>query len=90
MLILTCPNCGRRNVSEFHFGGEYRPRPRDPLAPGEKEWAEHLYMRANVMGVQKEWWYHKAGCGSWFLAERHTRTNEVLKTYPGGDPGGDS
>ena len=30
MLILSCPNCGERNVSEFRFGGEYNPRPADP------------------------------------------------------------
>jgi sarcosine oxidase delta subunit len=27
--------------------------------------------------VQKEWWYHRAGCGRWFLLERHTQTNEL-------------
>ena len=81
MLILECPNCGRRNASEFRFGGEYKPRPRDPMAAGEEEWIEYLYMRDNTMGVQKEWWYHNSGCGIWFLAERHTRTSEVLKTY---------
>ena len=90
MLVLTCPHCGRRNVSEFRFGGEYRPRPGDPLAPGEEEWARYLYLRANVWGVQKEWWFHNAGCGSWFVAERHTRSNEVKKTYLRPAPGGDS
>ena len=41
----------------------------------------HLYVRNNVMGAQTEWWHHNAGCGLWFLAERRTRTNEVIKTY---------
>jgi heterotetrameric sarcosine oxidase delta subunit len=81
MLILTCPNCGPRNVSEFHFGGEYRPRPQDPSASSDATWANYLYLRNNTMGVQTEWWYHKDGCGLWFLAERHTRTNEIIKTY---------
>lgn len=81
MLILECPNCGPRNASEFRFGGEYKPRPQDPMAAGEEEWVEYLYLRDNTMGVQKEWWYHNSGCGIWFLAERHTRTSEVLKTY---------
>ena len=31
-------------------------------------------------GVQREWWYHRAGCGLWFVAERDTRTNEVART----------
>ena len=82
MLLLTCPNCGDRNVSEFHFGGELGSRPKDPSALSSAEWANYLYMRNNVMDVQTEWWHHNAGCGLWFLAERHTRTNEVIKTYP--------
>ncbi len=81
MLILTCPNCGPRNVAEFRFGGETNPRPKDPNATSDVEWSDYLYMRKNAMGVESEWWYHRAGCGIWFLAERNTATNEVLKTY---------
>jgi len=81
MLILACPNCGPRNVAEFRFGGETNPRPKDPSAVSDAEWSDYLYMRQNAMGVETEWWYHRAGCGLWFLAERNTRTNEVLKTY---------
>ena len=82
MLILTCPNCGERNVSEFRFGGDYLPRPSDPCAQTDEAWVDYLYMRENGMGLQTEWWYHYAGCGLWFLAERHTKTNEVTRTYP--------
>jgi len=81
MLILTCPNCGPRNVNEFRFGGETNPRPKDPSAVSEVEWSDYLYMRQNAMGVETEWWYHRAGCSLWFLAERNTHTNQVLKTY---------
>jgi sarcosine oxidase subunit delta len=38
-----------------------------------------VYFRDNVAGVQREWWQHRTGCGEWFLAERDTRTNEVLE-----------
>lgn len=81
MLLLSCPNCGARNVGEFRFGGETNPRPKDPSAASEAEWASYLYMRDNLSGAQTEWWYHRAGCGLWFLAERNTYTNEVLRTY---------
>jgi sarcosine oxidase subunit delta len=81
MLILECPNCGARNAGEFRFGGEYNPRPWDPMQCGDAEWLRYLYLRDNAMGVQKEWWYHNSGCGLWFVAERHTRTSEVLRTY---------
>jgi sarcosine oxidase, subunit delta len=38
-----------------------------------------VYLRRNVAGVQREWWYHRFGCEIWFLAERDTRTNEVIR-----------
>ena len=81
MLILTCPNCGPRNVSEFRHGGEVNPRPKVPGAVSDEAWADYLFMRKNTLGVQTEWWYHRAGCGRWFLAERHTLTNEVARTW---------
>lgn len=81
MLLLTCPNCGPRNVQEFRYGGEYNPRPADPDVVDETVWSSYLYLRENRLGFQKEWWYHRAGCGLWFLAERHTKTHEVRRTY---------
>jgi len=81
MLILPCPNCGPRNAGEFRFGGEKTPRPPQPEAQTDDEWAAYLYMRPNARGVQTEWWYHRHGCGLWFYAERNTLTNEVLRTY---------
>ena len=81
MIQLECPNCGKRNQSEFKYGGEYNPRPATPSEVSDKEWADYVYMRDNKWGVQKEWWCHSSGCGKWFIAERHTRTNVVEKTY---------
>lgn len=81
MVILSCPECGPRNVQEFRFGGEYNPRPGEPMATSDQTWQSYLFMRHNRSGVQKEWWYHRSGCGIWFLAERHTKSNEVMKTY---------
>ncbi len=81
MLLLTCPNCGPRNVSEFRFGNEYNPRPADPAAATESEWVDYLHLRDNKVGVQKEWWHHGTGCGLWLLAERDTKTGVVLRTY---------
>ncbi len=81
MLLLTCPNCGPRNVAEFRYGGETNARPSQPDAVSDDAWADFLYMRANKAGQQTEWWYHRAGCGLWFLAERNTQTNEVRRTY---------
>jgi sarcosine oxidase, subunit delta len=77
--LLECPNCGRRDVYEFRFGGESHKRPTVTAAP--EEWADYSYMRNNVAGVQQEWWCHRLGCGKWFLAVRDTRDNTVLRTF---------
>lgn len=81
MMILHCPNCGPRNVAEFRFGGEINPRPKDPSLLSDEAWSAYLFMRPNAMGLETEWWYHRAGCGLWFLAERNTLTNEVARTF---------
>ena len=78
--VLTCPNCGVREVTDFAFGGELNPRPK--TAPSLRELGEYNYFRRNVAGVQQEWWLHRSGCGEWFIAERDTRTNEVHWTRP--------
>ena len=73
--LLTCPNCGVREVTDFAYGGEVVPRPE--TKPSERELNTYNYFRRNVAGVQREWWYHRSGCRAWFLAERDTTTNEV-------------
>ena len=83
MILLTCPNCGeKRNVAEFRFGGEVVKRPQNPeSAEADAAWTGFLYLKENKLGLQKEWWYHRSGCGVWFLAERHTKTQVVERTY---------
>jgi heterotetrameric sarcosine oxidase delta subunit len=74
--VLRCPNCGVREVTDFGFGGEVSTRPAG--TPTQRELNEYVYFRTNVAGVQREWWHHRSGCRAWFIAERDTRTNEVL------------
>jgi sarcosine oxidase subunit delta len=76
--LLDCPNCGTREVTDFGFGGEVSARP--GARPTPRELNAYVYFRRNVAGVQREWWSHRSGCRAWFLAERDTRTNEVLWT----------
>ncbi|MEO8039418.1 MAG: sarcosine oxidase subunit delta, partial [Betaproteobacteria bacterium] len=38
-----------------------------------------------VPGVKVEWWYHIAS-GTWFLAERDTLADRVLRSWLPGDP----
>jgi heterotetrameric sarcosine oxidase delta subunit len=73
--VLTCPNCGPREVTDFAFGGEVTTRPTE--RPSERELAAYNYFRRNAAGPQREWWYHRSGCRAWFIAERDTATGEV-------------
>jgi heterotetrameric sarcosine oxidase delta subunit len=81
--LLTCPNCGVREVTDFAFGGEVSARPKE--RPTFRELNTYNYFRRNVAGVQREWWFHRSGCRAWFIAERDTRTNEVLSIARPGD-----
>ncbi len=76
MMLLPCPECGPRNVSEFRYAGEVGARP-DPATATAHEWRAYLFYRENLYGWRVESWYHRAGCRQYFLAERNTVTNEV-------------
>jgi heterotetrameric sarcosine oxidase delta subunit len=76
--VLSCPNCGPREVSDFDFGGELNPRPESK--PDRRELGRYVYFRRNVAGAQREWWFHRSGCRAWFIAERDTRSNVVAWT----------
>ena len=77
--LVHCPQCGKRSVYEFRFGGEVKQRPLPSAA--ETDWTQYIYTKANEAGVQKEWWFHRAGCRQWFQARRNTVTNEVQETF---------
>jgi heterotetrameric sarcosine oxidase delta subunit len=76
--VLSCPNCGVREVTDFGYGGELVPRPKS--RPTFEELNTYNYFRRNRAGVQREWWFHRSGCRAWFVAERDTTTNEVRWT----------
>ncbi len=78
-ILLTCPNCGQRDILEFRFGGEVLDPPAKD-APAE-DWLRHSHMRTNAEGEQREWWNHRFGCRKWFLALRNRTTNEASETY---------
>ncbi|HYM13495.1 MAG TPA: sarcosine oxidase subunit delta [Bryobacterales bacterium] len=77
--LLPCPNCGKRSVYEFQFGGEVLARP--PVDASREAWTSYVYWRDNSPAVQKEWWFHRLGCKLWFIAERNTTSNQVLASY---------
>ena len=50
--LLTCPNCGPREVTDFVFGGEVVPRPSSK--PSQRELNTYNYFRRNLAGVQRD------------------------------------
>ncbi len=83
MFLIPCPICGPRDGSEFHWQGEAHPVPSPEQAASftRDQWASYLYVWSNPRGVTREWCFHAIGCEEWFIAERDTRTNRVLKSY---------
>jgi heterotetrameric sarcosine oxidase delta subunit len=78
MMLITCPWCGPRNETEFHYGGEADVAyPADPSTLTDEEWGRYLFVRANPKGVLRERWSHSVGCRRWFTVHRDTVTHEV-------------
>lgn len=80
MKIMHCPLNGPRNISEFLWGGEVKEMPH-PVEGSDRDWAAYTFIENNTRGVVREWWMHIA-TSFWFIAERNTETDEVLRTYP--------
>jgi sarcosine oxidase subunit delta len=80
MKLLTCPVNGVRPVSEFAYGGELREMP-DPDRCSDAEWSRYVFDRSGVPAIKLEWWCHLAS-GVWFVAERDTTRDVVLRTFP--------
>jgi sarcosine oxidase subunit delta len=38
-----------------------------------------VHLRNNIGGIQREWWYHRDGCGSWFTIRRDTLINVEIE-----------
>ena len=87
MLLITCPECGPRDETEYSYGGQaHVPYPVDPAALTDEQWAQYLFFRDNPKGPFAERWVHSAGCRRWFNAVRDTATYEFLAVYRVGEP----
>lgn len=52
----------------------------DPERCTDEQWAAYVFNRNGAPGMKKEWWYHVPS-GTWFIAERETRSDRVVETY---------
>jgi sarcosine oxidase subunit delta len=76
---IRCPYCGERDAQEFTYRGAHLQRP-DAEAPGaEATFFDYVYLRDNPAGPLSELWYHRAGCRSWLVVERDTRTHAIAR-----------
>ncbi|MDA9838049.1 sarcosine oxidase subunit delta [Candidatus Pelagibacter sp.] len=86
MFLINCPYCGERDQSEFKAGGEaHIERPKQPTELSDDEWAEYLFMRKNIKGIQFERWNHAHGCRKWFNMIRDTSNDEIKLIYKMGE-----
>ncbi|MBU2959477.1 sarcosine oxidase subunit delta [Citreicella sp. C3M06] len=88
MLLIHCPYCNETLPElEFAYAGEaHIARPQNPSEVSDEDWAEFLFMRANVKGLHYERWRHLHGCGRFFNAVRDTVSDKFVTTYPAGAP----
>ncbi|GAA1770227.1 hypothetical protein GCM10009712_17730 [Pseudarthrobacter sulfonivorans] len=87
MLLISCPNCGSRDETEFHYGGQaHVAYPENPNELNDREWAEFLFYRDNTKGAFAERWLHSTGCRQWFNMLRDTVTYDIQAVYPMGTP----
>ena len=53
----------------------------EPNRTSDEDWADFIWMANNTAGVVREWWCH-VPTSYWFIAERDTVRDEILRTYP--------
>jgi len=86
MLLIDCPWCGKRDETEFSYGGEaHIARPTDTDTLSDDAWADYVFIRSNPKGVHRERWFHVHGCRRWFNLARHTVSHEILTIYKIGE-----
>ena len=86
MIRINCPYCGERDHSEFTYGVEADlVRPKQPTELSDDQWAEYLFMRKNIKGLQYERWNHSHGCRRWFNMSRDTSNDQIYSVYKIGD-----
>ena len=83
MKIMPCPLNGPRNISEFVYGGEVKQMP-DPDSCSDRDWADYVFYSDNQICIVREWWLHSAS-GYWFIAERHTGSDEIIRSFDAGE-----
>ncbi|TWH01129.1 sarcosine oxidase subunit delta [Mesorhizobium sp. J18] len=76
-MLITCPYCGPRDLSEYTYQGDAnRTRP-DPASTDQAAWNAYVYERTNPAGDHREYWQHSGGCRAHLVVIRNTLTHEI-------------
>ncbi|NKC16766.1 MAG: sarcosine oxidase subunit delta [Gammaproteobacteria bacterium] len=86
---LDCPLCGPREHGEFTYLGDARltDRPDPAAADAAARFHDYVHLRDNPAGEHRELWYHDAGCRSWLVVTRNTRTHAISHIVRAQDEG---
>ena len=78
-MIIPCPFCGPRDLSEFTYHGDadnLAARP-DQASTDQSAWNAYVYDRTNPAGEHAEIWQHAGGCRRHLRIVRNTLTHEI-------------
>lgn len=76
-MLITCPYCGPRDVSEFAYQGDGSRKRPDPASTNPEAWNAYVYERLNPAGAHNEIWQHAGGCRAHLAVVRDTLTHEI-------------
>lgn len=76
-MIIDCPVCGPRHLTEFTYGGEANRTPVDIANPDRDAWETHVFARRNPRGPHDEHWQHSSGCRSWLQVRRDVTSHRI-------------
>lgn len=88
-MLIPCPCCGNRDVSEFTYLGDAKVRRPDPAKASEQDWTDFIYQRDNPRGAHSELWQHIGGCRLVIEVARNTLTHEIMASKLRGPYGAD-
>ncbi len=80
-MIIPCPYCGPRDLSEFTYQGDARRTRPDPTSSDETAWHAWVYVRSNPAGWHREYWQHSGGCRAHLVVHRNTLTHEIGEVH---------
>lgn len=78
-MLIHCPFCGSRDLSEFTYCGDadnLAARP-DHSSTDQAAWNAYVYDRPNPAGDHAEIWQHAGGCRRHLRVTRNTVTHAI-------------